>query len=712
MSATLFDGIKSVRLDDLPPEAWRVIAGDSDTSAEAQRLYETVAFLYRCVEVRANALVALPWAVQRNDSDIWTNADGAAPAELAALSDIPDLLWQTEAAMCLAGEAFWHKIETRARRLLEVRWLSPATIKPVWDADAGLIGYKRALPNRAPQPMSVDEVVHFWLRGMHETKPRRSPAEAASIAARVIYNTDLFTAGFFERGAIKATLLTIDGNPLPAERERIKSWWRRFMAGVKNAFTAEVVAASVKPVVVGDGIGELANTALTAEKREDIATAMGVPHSLVLSNAANYATSQQDELNFYNLTIVPEARLIERQINRQLFEPLGLQFQFRPEELSVYQEDETQRAQAFSLYVGAGIPLGTAAQILGVSLPDGMEYDDLNVAPQPAQPQAEQPTPDVEEADNDNEAVRRVELRRLRRWAKGKRQPDVDKFDSDVLSRADKMAALGLTDTGEAATAHVFFTRELWTPQRWQAYKAMTLQLDPDDDEAEQQARMELERELADNLERELTRQLNTLLPPGTPDDEIDNLVRAAAGRVDETSSGVREVLRRALIEDASLGVAVAFDTLERVGMAFDWTLANTEAAEWARRYSFDLVTRINDHTRTRLGTAVNDWFNARTTLRDLRRELAPLFDNRRAQLIAQTETTRAAAEGARIGFAQTEGINEWEWAAVADERVCPICGGLHGKRAVLGQPFVWNGAQYTPPAHPGCRCFVRAVIA
>ena len=710
MSASLFDGIKSVRLDDLPPEAWRVIAGDSDTSAEAQRLYETVAFLYRCVEVRANALVALPWAVQRNDVDVWVHNDGAAPAELAALSDIPDLLWQTEAAMCLAGEAFWHKIETRARRLLEVRWLSPSTITPVWDADAGLIGYKRALPNRAPQPMSVEEVVHFWLRGMHETKPRRSPAEAASIAARVIYNTDLFTAGFFERGAIKATLLTVDGNPLPAERERIKSWWRRFMAGVKNAFTAEVVAASVKPVVVGDGIGELANTALTAEKREDIATAMGVPHSLVLSNAANYATSQQDELNFYNLTIVPEARLIERQINRQLFEPLGLQFQFRPEELSVYQEDETQRAQAFSLYVGAGIPLGTAAQILGVSLPDGMEYADLDVAPQSAQPQAEQPTPDVEEDDSDNEAVRRVELRRLRRWAKGKRQPDVDKFDSDVLSRADKMAALGLSDTEEAATAHDFFPGTI-TPA---SLKAMILRLDDDDDEAEQRIRMTVEEEAKQRIERALEEQRRRIVRGArelSPEEFIgwaerdltSSLFRAQA------ENQLYDALSRALQDGVDLGVSVAVNQLENVGFGFDWTLVNTDARSWATSYAGELIRNIEQTTVNSVRQSVSRWIDNGEPLQALIDDLRPTFGAQRAELIASTEVTRAFAEGSTRAYQATGVVGEIEWQTARDERVCPVCGPRHSKRSTLAAREV-DGIGI--PGHPRCRCWWVPVIA
>ncbi|MDI3340857.1 MAG: hypothetical protein QJR03_10020 [Sphaerobacter sp.] len=38
------------------------------------------------------------------------------------------------------------------------------------------------------------------------------------------------------------------------------------------------------------------------------------------------------------------------------------------------------------------------------------------------------------------------------------------------------------------------------------------------------------------------------------------------------------------------------------------------------------------------------------------------------------------------------------EYRTVQDERVCPVCGPLHGRRFVRG-----TGPQ--PPLHPGCRC-------
>lgn len=236
-------------------------------------------------------------------------------------------------------------------------------------------------------------------------------------------------------------------------------------------------------------------------------------------------------------------------------------------------------------------------------------------------------------------------------------------------------------------------------------YKQLVLQLDPDDDEAERAIREGIERRFERELHNAFQEQLGDLLP----DDASDDTIRAAPSNVAATSEPVREVLRRELEQSSSLGVSVALDTLESIGFGFDWTLAHADAARWASQYSYELIRGINSTTQARMQQAVTDWFQERTTLRDLVRELEPTFGRKRAKLIALTETTRAAREGSTLGYENSGVVKEVEWATVVDERVCPICGGLHGKRAPLRGAFP-NGASQ-PPAHPGCRCFIRPVI-
>lgn len=228
------------------------------------------------------------------------------------------------------------------------------------------------------------------------------------------------------------------------------------------------------------------------------------------------------------------------------------------------------------------------------------------------------------------------------------------------------------------------------------------LQLSESDDEAEQAARMGLEESFAAALLRALRRQLRLLIPV----EATDEMIRTAPQRVEETSSGVKDTLRKWLIAGSVLGLAVGDEQLATVGIGFDWGLANQHAADWASRHSGELIRGINRTTQGRVQTAVSDFFENADTLPDLRRELTPIFGERRAQTIAQTETTQAAAEGAEIGFRASGVVEKWTWATAADERVCPICAPLEGVTVNVGDEFAPGIKK--PYAHVNCRCWVR----
>lgn len=68
-----------------------------------------------------------------------------------------------------------------------------------------------------------------------------------------------------------------------------------------------------------------------------------------------------------------------------------------------------------------------------------------------------------------------------------------------------------------------------------------------------------------------------------------------------------------------------------------------------------------------------------------------------RMETIARTEVLRAHNMG-RLKFHQRVGVQKLEWLAVGDERMCNICGALHGK--------LYRADSFPQqPAHPNCRC-------
>jgi uncharacterized protein YlaN (UPF0358 family) len=236
-----------------------------------------------------------------------------------------------------------------------------------------------------------------------------------------------------------------------AEMEKIEAWWKRFFSGVRKAWSTAAIRGKLEAVVVGEGLESLSNSELTTESRQAIATALGVPHSIVAADAANFATAQQDEINFLTNCIIPQCRLIERTLNRQMFAATGLRFHFEPDRLSAMQEDEEQRATSYATYVNAKIRPSIAAQLVGLNLPDGVTFEmldaDLAQEQELQRQQAEAQiarlnAPQQGQLPERSSANREDEVRRLKRWAKGKKEPDVLRFHSDILSFTEKISAL------------------------------------------------------------------------------------------------------------------------------------------------------------------------------------------------------------------------------------------------------------------------------
>jgi SPP1 gp7 family putative phage head morphogenesis protein len=231
----------------------------------------------------------------------------------------------------------------------------------------------------------------------------------------------------------------------------------------------------------------------------------------------------------------------------------------------------------------------------------------------------------------------------------------------------------------------------------------LVLQLDPDDDEAEQAARMEIEARAAADIERGLSEQGRQVA------NELSAEPPTSRTRVVLETAILLSLLQRVIGQSAELGVGVARQQLDNVSIGFDWELSNAAAREWANRYAGELITQINSTTRRRVQAAIMTWIDSGEPLHSLIRDITPVFGRDRAELIASTEVTRAYAEANRIAYRESGVVDRVEWRTANDERVCPICGPLHGDQVGINRGF--GSGISNPPAHPRCRCWIVAVI-
>ena len=173
----------------------------------------------------------------------------------------------------------------------------------------------------------------------------------------------------------------------------------------------------------------------------------------------------------------------------------------------------------------------------------------------------------------------------------------------------------------------------------------------------------------------------------------------AALDEVDAALAGALTPVVTRMLEQAALsGVAQA--QMELGGIVVDWGLVNRDALTWARDYAGELVRGLNATTRDALRREIAAWIESGEPLDVLARRLAPMFGELRGRVIAETEVTRAFAEGQYQAF-QRAGVARWTWHTANDERVCDICQPRDGE--------MYPMEAERPPAHVRCRCWMTA---
>jgi hypothetical protein len=175
---------------------------------------------------------------------------------------------------------------------------------------------------------------------------------------------------YFEGGAMPVTLLGIDSTD-KGEISRVEQWFKKSATAIKNAFRVlGIRAGSITPTTLTPPLKDLAMPELNEEAKHNLSVAFGVPKTMMDSQAANYATAVEDRKSFYEDTIKPRARKFEAVLNEQLLAKEGLRLEFAFNELELFQEDESMRADLLFKLTESDLPVTLALQLAGYELTD------------------------------------------------------------------------------------------------------------------------------------------------------------------------------------------------------------------------------------------------------------------------------------------------------------------------------------------------------
>ena len=644
--------------------------------------YEKVPMLYRAINLRSDALGTVPFVLERN----------AVPVDYPFVTPMDMLIQETERALLLTGNAFWLRLY-RGRVLYGFQFLNPKSVTVEYKAEyqtadnilSGL-RFSQNINGTIYGPWTIDQIVYWREPSIRDdVYGGVAPASVALQSAQLAYYLERFTSAFFEHGAQPAVIMSLDKSITPPEYERLKSDWRSRVENVSNAFKTFFFRGEVKTQILTFPLKDMELVPLQERVTTNITVTFGVPRTMLEASAANYATADSDRQSFWRETIVPRLAFYQRVLNQQVFAPLKYKMHFTPEVLDVFQTDEAARAGSLLQLVQAGVPLSSAMKILGYdNIDEAIGMPPTITGPDVTGVNVDSGAEIVDESLNDMKAVQASRLADLEAYERKALKRYKTKgnaavtFESDVLPRymTDYIHAELKSVKKKSDIAHVFhFIKALTladlTPAERKVYNAIASKLAARSDKNAQA--------IADGDYTAIDTDLRNLLT-----DNVAQLVLDAGAQRIRTIPGMADVVGDGVIKQ---GIANHANTyIDSYWNPFLQDLSATEQS---------YISSVIANAQTTVGITADD----------IKNQLA-MFGDLRAQRIAFTEPTRAAAQQtfAIQNQALQAGINTtMVWIAENDGEVCNLCEPLNTLTQDEWPPEATDG----PPRHVNCRCAI-----
>lgn len=434
-------------------EAWlREWKDKNDNTIGALTAYQLVPWVRRPVDLIAGGVSTMPFGIYRGEERVAGDQDYQA-LDLPHTVNMRTLLKGLTVDLLLYGYAHWAVTGLEGYQRVQRLAARHFTYKTDTGDAVYWFEYRRGTYYRYAsrwQDMSDNGLPYVWEEAENDEKPGSARVVAALKSAGVLNSMADYGKFFFDGGGAGPVIFQFEGfeHTPESERERVQSWLDRFVTGAKNAFRPLAMGGNVQVHQVGHSVRELAMPELSREKREDVLAALGIPASLVLSNAANFATAQVDKLNFLDYTVVPTFDQISDALNSRWLRQYDLELRAEPQRLQVYQNAELERVDKLlpQLQVGA-ITLDEFREETG--------REKLTTPPEePLVIDEPEPTREARAVERlaspaGEDALRKWRVKAVKRWHEGTPEKGRE-FESDAINAATKAAVIGALEAAQS----------------------------------------------------------------------------------------------------------------------------------------------------------------------------------------------------------------------------------------------------------------------
>jgi SPP1 gp7 family putative phage head morphogenesis protein len=166
----------------------------------------------------------------------------------------------------------------------------------------------------------------------------------------------------------------------------------------------------------------------------------------------------------------------------------------------------------------------------------------------------------------------------------------------------------------------------------------------------------------------------------------------------DEEADAMYEEMLALFMSALTLGMDEGTDILpSNIQPLVNPNAFNQAAIDYARSYRYSYIQDITDTTRTMTQDALATWLQSGQPLDVLEQQIASIFGEARAAMIAATETTRVVAEGNLVAWTSTGFVEQVRFNTANDDKVCPYCSPQEG------EVFERDDYGHLPPIHVNC---------
>jgi HK97 family phage portal protein len=504
---------------------------------------------------------------------------------------------------------------------------------------------------------------------------------------------------FFINGASVGLYIQTDTN-VEANIERIRKGWGNRHEGVENAHKTPVLPKGAKLEHTGVTQRDMDFAKLTDATRDRILAAFRVSKTILgtAESDTNRATAETADYVFSKRTIKPKMLLVTSYLNEFLVprygEDLYLTF------IDPVPEDKAARTTEMTA-ASAGLPLMTQNEArqsyLGLGPVEGgdklMVPSMMVAAGTTDTPEGEDQTPQLAKAMT--AAGHFAKAIRIRTGGKSAQSA------GNQMRRALRDAFKKAVD--KSPQYQVKSVTELTHSEYMEHWKRFA--------DRSELAEAEL-RTIFKGINRKQREEVIANLPEATG---TKKAIKKALSELFDPKEWIGITVDLATPVLTTLAKDEATAALAMIGAQHQDILADESTAAALDRGIAKMARSYNETTLGQLKDVLTEKLNQQggTNLTELTNAVDGVYsfaDERRAGLIAKTESFRAANWANREAWAQSGVVKSLKWYTAADDRVCPQCDALNDTVVGIEDKFFKDDYSdgEVPPRHPDCRCYVR----